>query len=190
MEDAEVTTKRQPNPNPNPRSITSLALPTPVDVSNAYQPRSATELKKSFGKDGFHDEIDKLKDKLIALGYVGAASPPEKKAAAAKLEAQIRKMENERFSTTSRRAKDGGVPKWQPDSPDHNLLDKLHNSITSTYGGRHSYSSSAGKGEIHHVYTLPEKGFGKIAERKNGQHGMGFSGVKTKATDALRPIGV
>jgi hypothetical protein len=51
MEDAEVTTKRQPNPNPNPRSITSLALPTPVDVSNAYQPRSATELKKSFGKD-------------------------------------------------------------------------------------------------------------------------------------------
>jgi hypothetical protein len=47
----EVTTKRQPNPNPNPRSITSLALPTPVDVSNAYQPRSATELKKSFGKD-------------------------------------------------------------------------------------------------------------------------------------------
>jgi hypothetical protein len=53
MEDAEVTTRRQPNPNPNPRSITSLALPTPVDVSNAYRPRSATELSKSFGKDEF-----------------------------------------------------------------------------------------------------------------------------------------
>jgi predicted DNA-binding WGR domain protein/predicted RNA-binding Zn-ribbon protein involved in translation (DUF1610 family) len=52
MEDAEFTTRCQPNPNPNPRSITSLALPTPVDVSNAYQPRSKEQLSKSFGKDG------------------------------------------------------------------------------------------------------------------------------------------
>lgn len=81
--------------------------------------------------------------------------------------------------------RDAKKPDWQPDSPDKDLLDRLHSSATNNYGGRYSYSSGAGKGEIHHVYTS-ENGNLAVAERKSGNHGIRPpSGGKAKD---VRPV--
>jgi hypothetical protein len=89
-----------PKPKGKYGLTTSAALRTPEAAAAAYGKKDPEGFKKSFGKDGFYDEVEKLKKKQMNLG--GPYPSITHKAEFDALQKRIRELENRQFG----RAKD------------------------------------------------------------------------------------
>lgn len=76
---------------------------------------------------------------------------------------------------------------WQPDSPNQEKLDQLHNEVTGK-GYSHKYTSSGGGGSMQHVYRKGGNEVNRataiIKERKMGNHELTYRPFTMKAKDA------
>lgn len=73
----------------------------------------------------------------------------------------------------SGRHEGGGKPKWQPDSDNHETLDKMHSKLVDKgFKFQHSATAKKGEGAISHTYKDPGGYRAVIQERASGNHAI------------------